>query len=307
MAIGTTLRSAVKQTLYSTGVVNRLARRDGASFILAAHIVLEEDAERLAGAIRLLQQSFSLVSMDEYLAALRAGRCRNLATLTFDDGLRNQLTVAHEVLRSLRVPATFYVCPALVGTSRSTWTWELHPRLSRIARRRQREILAAGSAGTLDALLDAMKAMSLSRRDALWQEIVDATPGFTFTPDEHRRFGLMDWEELARLDRTLIAIGSHTHTHVNLPHVDDERLDAELATSKAVLRDKLGCDARHFAYPDGSHDLRSATAVARHFDSGVTMDQRAVGRSARPHRLPRVHLQWATRELAWTLARVPRD
>jgi hypothetical protein len=80
-------RTAFKRGLYSTGVSSTLARRDGASFILAAHIVLEEDAEPLAAIIRLLlQQSFSLVSIDEYLDALRAGKCRNLVTLTFDVG-----------------------------------------------------------------------------------------------------------------------------------------------------------------------------------------------------------------------------
>ena len=149
--------------------------------------------------------------------------------------------------------------------------------------------------------------MPLGRREALWDEIVKATPDFAFTPDEERQFGLMDWAELARLDRSLITIGSHTHTHVDLPQVDDERLEDELAASKAMLREKLGYDARHFAYPNGSHDQRASRAVARHFDSGVTMEHRAVGRASAPHLLPRIHIQWDPSELAWTLARVARD
>src|SRR5262249_61662707 len=112
--------AARRRGLHSSGLSSFLARRDGASFILAAHIVPEEEAEQLAEVIRLLQASFTLVSLDDYLDALRAGRCRNLATLTFDDGLRNQLTVAHEVLTSLHVPAPFHADPALVGTQLST-------------------------------------------------------------------------------------------------------------------------------------------------------------------------------------------
>jgi peptidoglycan/xylan/chitin deacetylase (PgdA/CDA1 family) len=108
------------------------------------------------------------------------------------------------------------------------------------------------------------------------------------------------------LNQALIAIGSHTETHVDLPQVDDERLERELAASKAALREKLGCDVRHFAYPNGSHDRRSSRAVARHFDSGVTMEPRAVGPGAAPHRLPRVHIQLGAHELAWTLARTAR-
>jgi len=80
--------------LAKTGVASILARRDGSSFILATHIPQEEEAEPLADVIRLLRRSFSLVSIDEYLLALRAGRCRNPVTLTFDDGLRNQLAIA---------------------------------------------------------------------------------------------------------------------------------------------------------------------------------------------------------------------
>jgi len=86
------LRAVLKRGLYSTGVSTILARRDGSSFTRAAHIVLEEEAPALADVIRLLQRRFSLESIDEYLAALRTGACRNLVTLTFDDGLRNQLT-----------------------------------------------------------------------------------------------------------------------------------------------------------------------------------------------------------------------
>lgn len=110
------LKTTMKRALHSSGIASTLARRDGASFILAAHIVQKEEAGPLADVIRLLRRSFSLVSLDEMLDALRAGRCRNLVALTFDDGLRNQVTVAYDVLSSLRAPATFYVCPAPVGT-----------------------------------------------------------------------------------------------------------------------------------------------------------------------------------------------
>src|SRR5262249_56350754 len=158
------LRTAVKRGLHSSGVASRLARRDGASFILTAHVVQEEEAEPLADVIRLVRRSFSLVSLDEMLDALRAGRCRNLAALTFDDGLRNQVTVAYDVLSGLRAPATFYVCPALVGTPLSTWTWELEPRLSRMPAHRQREIYACGSSDAFEPFLQTLKQIPLPRR-----------------------------------------------------------------------------------------------------------------------------------------------
>ena len=65
--------------------------------------------------------------------------------------------------------------------------------------------------------MKSLKEMPLAQREAIWVEIVPATPHFSFTPDEERLFGLMDWTEPAKLDQSLITIGSHTHTHVDLP------------------------------------------------------------------------------------------
>jgi peptidoglycan/xylan/chitin deacetylase (PgdA/CDA1 family) len=149
--------------------------------------------------------------------------------------------------------------------------------------------------------------LPVTRREALWQDIVDATPDFAFDAEEERRFGLMDWRELSHLDQSLITIGSHTHRHTDLPQLDDDLLESGLVESKAALRAKLGYDARPFAYPNGHHDDRTARAVARHFDSGVTMVERSIGPDASPYRLPRIHIQWSAPELAWTLARAARD
>jgi hypothetical protein len=60
-------KTVLKRRLHLVGVARMLARRDGASFVLSAHIVLEEEADYLAEMIRFLQRSFSFVSIDEYL------------------------------------------------------------------------------------------------------------------------------------------------------------------------------------------------------------------------------------------------
>src|SRR5438552_2435212 len=268
------LKTALKRALHSSGVSSSLARRDGASFILAAHIVLEEEAEQLADVIRLLQRSFSLVSLDEYLDALRAGRCRNLVTLTFDDGLRNQLTVAHDVLVSLRVPATFYVCPALVGTPFSTWTWELEPRLSRMSTRRQQEIFASGSADSFEPFLQTLKEMPLGRREAIWTEIVNTTPEFVFTPDEERRYSLMDWAELGKLGLEVhVAARSDcpafrsrwaTRTLIQPSTSDSQRFIRWLRTlpdEYALVIPATGYSLHHLARLDESDPLREALVL----------------------------------------------
>ena len=62
------------------------------------------------------------------------------------------------------MPATFYVCPALVGTPFSTWKWELAPRLSHLLSHHRKEIFARGSAESFAAFLQRLKEMPLRRR-----------------------------------------------------------------------------------------------------------------------------------------------
>jgi peptidoglycan/xylan/chitin deacetylase (PgdA/CDA1 family) len=59
----------------------------------------------------------------------------------------------------------------------------------------------------------------------------------------------------------LVAVGSHTHSHALLDQLPDDLVEAELERSVELLREHLGVDAAHFAYPkavDGSTAARAA-------------------------------------------------
>src|SRR6058998_1097916 len=56
-------------------------------------------------------------------------RGRKRAALTFDDGLRSNVTVAYPILEKLGLPATFFVCPGLIGRGEWLWNHEARQRL----------------------------------------------------------------------------------------------------------------------------------------------------------------------------------
>lgn len=73
----------------------------------------------------------------------------------------------------------------------------------------------------------------------------------------------------------LVAVGSHTHSHALLDRLPDDRIDAELDCSIELLREHLGVDAAHFAYPkavDGSAAARAA--IRRRFRSAAVAGTR---------------------------------
>jgi peptidoglycan/xylan/chitin deacetylase (PgdA/CDA1 family) len=70
--------------------------------------------ENLGAHVSLLRRrGYRFVTARELAADVAPGP--RTAALTFDDGFRNWLTVALPLLRSLDVPATFFVCPGLFG------------------------------------------------------------------------------------------------------------------------------------------------------------------------------------------------
>src|SRR5438105_4340561 len=92
-----------------------------------AGLELSEFEECLA----LMSETFEVVSLAELVARLQepARRTGWELALTFDDGLRSQVTLAYRVLERMAVPAVFFICPELIDTARWQWTHEFRSRL----------------------------------------------------------------------------------------------------------------------------------------------------------------------------------
>ena len=86
--------------------------------------------------------------------------------LTFDDGLRNNLTVVYPILRELQLPATIFVCPALVESGEWLWNHEMRCRLQTLAIPElvdvRMKLLTPGT--TVDAIIEWMKTLQLQQR-----------------------------------------------------------------------------------------------------------------------------------------------
>src|SRR3990172_6763913 len=101
-----------------------------------------------------------------------------------------------------------------------------------------------------------MKTIPVHERERLQNDIVACTPDFLFTSIENDLYAPMTWDHLASLDSSLITVGSHTQTHINLPQASDSRLDCELREGRRRLENRLGRPIVHFCYPDGLYDRR---------------------------------------------------
>jgi peptidoglycan/xylan/chitin deacetylase (PgdA/CDA1 family) len=105
----------------------------------------------------------------------------------------------------------------------------------------------------IDDLLGKLKYRPAAERDALTAEIAGASGA------AERRDLMMTSEQVAGLHRAGMEIGAHTVTHRLLSKLDAGSARAEIADSRARLRDIIGSEVRVFAYPNG----RPGTDYAR--------------------------------------------
>jgi peptidoglycan/xylan/chitin deacetylase (PgdA/CDA1 family) len=104
----------------------------------------------------------------------------------------------------------------------------------------------------------------------------------------------ISWSALADCVATgLVDVGSHTHTHALLDRLDAPAVRDELDRSIGLIRDRLGTDATHFAYPKallGSPDAQQA--VRDRFQSAaIAMTRPNRFGQSDPYRLYRTPIQ----------------
>lgn len=290
------------------GVSRLLAALNGRGRIIMLHGLgtPQYPAEVFRAQLRFIARAFRIVSLEQLLATETTGRdSRPKLALTFDDGLRNNLTVVYPILREFRVAATFFVCPGLVETGRWPWNFECRARLRRMSLDQRSAIAGELSleSSDIEGIVTKLKDLPHGERVAVERRLCRATPDFTPTDGERLEYDVMTWKELKSLDPAVVTVGAHSSHHEILTRLEPEQLEREIAGCKVWLERELGRPVRHFCYPDGAYDARVLECVARHFDTAVTTERDWVPRRPSLFELPRIPTAPNVRDLAWRVHR----
>lgn len=222
--------------------------------------------------IRYLSRYHRILSLSDALQLLDAGEVTEpTAVITFDDGYRNNLTVALPILQRYNAPATIYLSTDLIGTTDTLWfcrlnqalagttltdlSWNgLHLPLNNAAAK------SAASARLQNALKGMPNARLLAAVDGLITQL-----GGQLHPvqNEASPYRMLDLADIQQLQRTgLIEFGAHTCSHAILARLDSHAQREEISGSKAAVEALTGQPCVHFAYPNGSIQDHDPDTVA---------------------------------------------
>ena len=309
MSVATELKSIGHAISFRSGISSIIARRQGCGRILMYHGVGLQGAQELSTQLRYLIRNFKVVPLEAMADRLANGILppAHEIVLTFDDGLRNNLTVVYPILRELKIPATMFVCPALVESGQWLWNHETRCRLQTLANPELAELrmrlLTPGVSA--DAIVEWMKTLRLQQRRMVETAIRQATAGFQPTAAQREAFNIMNWDELRSLDQNLITLGSHTLSHPILTTLSAEEMELEIVESRRCLERRLQRKVNFFCYPNGAYDKRAYQLVQKTYCAAVTTESGVIdgNQGLDLHRLPRIPSAESAALTAWRLHR----
>src|SRR5882672_1538142 len=211
----------------------------------------EESAEQLEA----LSSCATILPLGAALSHMQSGTLPAAAvSLTFDDGYRDNYTVAAPVLTSFGVGATFFVATGFMDGG-AMWNDQAIETLRRHTGK-SLDLTPLGL-GVYDMstdqartqavrlLLSKLKYLPPEERAKTVAAIADAVGS---APREQC---MMTPDEIVGLRRAGMEIGAHTVSHPILAKLDSAAADDEIAASKKALERILGDSIELFAYPNG--------------------------------------------------------
>jgi peptidoglycan/xylan/chitin deacetylase (PgdA/CDA1 family) len=220
--------------------------------------------------LRAVRRFANVMPLHEALASLAERRPLppRAVAVTFDDGYRDNLTLAVPMLEGLSVPATFFLLPgflsntslpwwevvswAVMNTGRAELKWEDH--LWPLVRPEHRR-------AALAELQRILKGRSQAERDSVVEDLAEQLSPAGCRPSAEELF--LDWDEAAQLSARGFAIGSHTWGHAILSQETADLQRRDLSEARMMLQKELSVAADVLAYPNGrTVDYDGATLEA---------------------------------------------
>jgi len=242
--------------------------------------------------IKDVSERFTVLPLHELCGYAGKAPC---ATITFDDGWRDNYDVAFPVLRELGIPATIFITTGKIGNSQPFWQQILGQ-----AFRHAGQDPHGQAAQMLRAILQVKDSIPLIpshyRQTVMrWKRFASgridrllSDAGCGALPAEQPRC-FLNADEIREMAQAGVAFGSHTVTHSILPWEPYSTAEQELAESKASLENLLGCTINILSYPNGEYsqnviDIARATG----YEIACTTVDTGFSRRDDRMRIPRV-------------------
>lgn len=207
--------------------------------------------ERFKRQLAYICDHYQVVPLRDLAARLRHGTplTAPLAAITFDDGYRDNLTVAAPILRQFGVPATLFFAPGPQELGRPFW-WDLLDAIGVT----DEQIIANFKELPYEDFQEMMTEMIAELRPKRVTEIVKQL--------------YLTWDEVRDWVSQGFSVGAHTLTHPILSRLTLDQARWEIWQSQVVIERQIGKAVDLFSYPNGRPEDFNAETTSILQDEG---------------------------------------
>ena len=204
----------------------------------------------------------------------------NAVAVSFDDGFRNNVTVAAPILKGLQIPAVFYLSTGFIGTGKMFWVDRLEDCINR-CKIKSITVDMGGEKKTLSLSEPVLKIETLTTiknyckntnnadKDRIINLVSEAT-GIRPEIKLSENYMIMNWDDVNQLNADpLFTIGGHSVNHNILTALPDSEMQREILKSIDELKVRLKQNIEHFSYPEGQSHHYNSRVIGFLKDMGV--------------------------------------
>lgn len=251
------------------------------------HPVIEAETvstENFVKQIEYLHHKHNIISIDEYYKRYISHSFRgNEAVITFDDGYKNNLTIAAPILKRYDIPFTVFVSTNNIDLQDRFYV--LDPRLIILGAglsevslpSLERHYLLENDCARISCAYEIEEIMKCSSLDLALKIDSELRGHISIEQYEHLRQSFpnmepMNWEDLQILSNNFnCTIGSHCVDHCCChSKQSQEVLEFQIKNSKESIESHLNHSCDFFAYPNGNFCQESNDLVARYYKMGFS-------------------------------------
>lgn len=251
--------------------------------------------------LRKLRAAGTAVSMDQVADAAEHGTQLppRAFAVTFDDGFRNNLTVAAPVLADLAIPATYYITSGFVEMNSRSWIDRIEQAMElrmngalSLPWGKRRYDGAAQAVVLLGEIRHRVKSDPALSPDSIADDLCRQLGAGALEPDEELDAKLT-WDQVRDLAAAPDSLlGGHSHSHAILSFLDEPALEREIRLPLQLLQSKAGVRTSHFSYPEGMPHCYSDSVIMALRQAGIrccpTAEDGVERSSMDPFRLKRI-------------------
>jgi peptidoglycan/xylan/chitin deacetylase (PgdA/CDA1 family) len=264
--------------------------------------------------MRLVKRHYNPITMSQLVDCLRDGSAlpRRSVVISFDDGYRNNHTMAAPILDRYSMKAIFYVISGAIESQVPPWFCRSHHAFMTTIVSTWRDV-ETGESISLESVEGRNHARRRfnrrvvrytdEERKAASDELENSLK--VSQPDESATL-MMSWDMLRDLGEAGHEIGSHTQSHPNLTQIEAQQVIDEVQVSKKIIEKHMMSPIIHFSYPNPMiqpHWNSDISAVIERacYTTAVTSESGTVNKLSNLFCLPRSAVPSTVEELRWRL------